>query len=334
MKTFFITIFCFLTTLFLFTDNVSAANSYTTDLELSSSQYWSITDANQTGLDITGDMSIQLWVKFETVPTNDYDTWILLSKMNTNNYSYEIFYQYRTAWGEARLGLGNSSNGTTLNEEFIDYQFTVGNWYNITIVYDASAGEVDFYINGTATGGTQTGAGNSIYNGNATFQIGAASIWSVYFDGLIDNVIITNDELTSQEISNYYDCGITNEIDNIVGHWNFENDGTDETDNGNDLTNNNSATFQSSSLPFTDDCETPPEEPTATTTPSQLYALSCTPEYQNDISFINACSYTSSTTGATYTNYHFPFLLWVIIALPMFWIGTRLIVEIIIRFRK
>ena len=45
------------------------ANSHSLDLESSSSQYASITDASQTGLDITGDLTIELWAKFESLPS-------------------------------------------------------------------------------------------------------------------------------------------------------------------------------------------------------------------------------------------------------------------------
>jgi hypothetical protein len=38
-------------------------NTHSLDLELSSSQYAYITDANQTGLDITGDFTIEAWIK-------------------------------------------------------------------------------------------------------------------------------------------------------------------------------------------------------------------------------------------------------------------------------
>ena len=46
---------------------LASANTHSTDLESGSSQYWSITDASQTGLDITGDFSIEGWVKLESL---------------------------------------------------------------------------------------------------------------------------------------------------------------------------------------------------------------------------------------------------------------------------
>jgi len=42
------------------------AASASIDLERSSSQYLSITDASQTGLDFTGDFTIEGWVKLES----------------------------------------------------------------------------------------------------------------------------------------------------------------------------------------------------------------------------------------------------------------------------
>jgi len=41
-------------------------NTYSTDLEATSDQYWSITNANQTGLGFTGDCSFECWLNGES----------------------------------------------------------------------------------------------------------------------------------------------------------------------------------------------------------------------------------------------------------------------------
>lgn len=51
------------------------------------------------------------------------------------------------------------------------------------------------------------------------------------------------------------------------------------------------------------------EEEESTSTPIE-YGTGCDPEYTNDISFINGCSYTSATTSATYWNFHAPALIY------------------------
>jgi len=63
-------------------------------------------------------------------------------------------------------------------------------------------------------------------------------------------------------------CRLTDET-GLNAHWNLDNSLLDETANNNNLTNFNSATFQSTSLPYTDDCGSGGGDVsvTATTTP-------------------------------------------------------------------
>lgn len=71
----------------------------------------------------------------------------------------------------------------------------------------------------------------------------------------------------------------------------------------------------------------PPE--TATSTPANCY-----PDEIDDMSFITACSFASTTLGIVYTNYHFPFLIWVIFAVIFLFIAKFIIVEFLIRWRN
>ena len=73
----------------------------------------------------------------------------------------------------------------------------------------------------------------------------------------------------------------------------------------------------------------PPPDETATPTP-----ISCIPDNVDDISFITACSFASTTLGIVYTNYHFPFLVWVIFAVIFLFIAKFIIVEFLIRWRN
>jgi hypothetical protein len=46
----------------------SSSNTNAIDLEADKSQYLSVSDAVQAGLDITGDLTIEAWVKIESAP--------------------------------------------------------------------------------------------------------------------------------------------------------------------------------------------------------------------------------------------------------------------------
>ena len=221
----------------------ASLNTYSTDLERDNNQYWSITDANQTGLDITGDMTIELWVKPETI-VGVGEKQRLVTKWDTSNKSYSF------QLGEGTIEVNITSDGSTANLKTVTWSPSTGTWYHLAVSYDASAGSATFYLNGSQQGTTQTGLPTSIYDGTASVLIGETSdAGDQSVDGLIDEVRIWNDIRTSTEIADNYQKELTGSEANLQGYWKFNNNGNDATSNSNDLTNNNSATF-SSSVPF------------------------------------------------------------------------------------
>lgn len=174
------------------------------DFEAGNSEYFTITDAAQTGLDMTGDFSITLWVKLESAPALNtsfhfVDKWGAAGQLGYT-------FTYRNAGGTLQLQCDLSSDGTAVNTEVINQTLTVGTWYHLAVVYDASAGEVDFYVDAVATGGTQSGAPTSIFNNTEAFKIGSAFGGGNYMDGLIDDVVIWNFELTAANITSAKDA--------------------------------------------------------------------------------------------------------------------------------
>jgi hypothetical protein len=68
-------------------------------------------------------------------------------------------------------------------------------------------------------------------------------------DGLMDEVRVWNDVRTAQEISDNYEKEISGGSANLQGYWKLNNNYTDETSNGNDLTASGSPVF-STDVPF------------------------------------------------------------------------------------
>jgi len=255
----FISIILIFVIFFYHYDIAFATNTHSTQLTLSSSQFWSITDASQTGLDITGDMTIEAWFYLDSAQSGNYRT-IVSKHDNASNISYML--TLTSTNGE--VFFGTSANGSTQLYDKIDTgSFNTSQWYHIAVAYDASAGTAELYLD-TVSQGTFTGLATSLYNGSEPFRIGARGPTASptdFFDGRIDDVRVWNDIRTSTEIADNYNCQLVGNETNLQGYWQFNNDGTDETSNGNNLTNNNSATF-STGLPFTAECG-------AVATPSQ-----------------------------------------------------------------
>lgn len=174
------------------------------------SQYFSILDANQSGLDFTSDMSISMWVRFDAFPLEDSHH-ILLSKWdNGGQRSYEISADHSPS-AVGKLYFSWSMNGNAGASE--DYRTTpfspvVGQWYHIVVTYTAATAAVDFYINEAHT--TSNGLLTSIHDGTAAFQIGGRVNLGGFAglgDETFDAVGVWNRALTSTEVTELYNAG-------------------------------------------------------------------------------------------------------------------------------
>jgi len=243
--------------------SLASTNTYSTDLENATAQNWSITDASQTGLDLTGDFTIQLWVKLESEPAAG-EVYGLIDKYQGtgDNRSYYISYQ-KSGGGTLQFEVGINSTGLAGGDTYGTLNYTLGTSAakHLSFNYDASAGTTEIVVNGTSIG-TISSLATSIANKAAPFTIGGAApgVGTPGFDGLIDDVRVWNTLTVSD-----YTCEILGTETGLVAYWQFENNALDLTSNNNDLTNNNSATFPLTPL-FTYCDLGSTDDPNATTT--------------------------------------------------------------------
>jgi len=238
-------------------------NTHSIDFESSSSQYAFITDENQTGLDITGDISMEAWVKFETTGKNQ----VIMGKWGPNIRQYII-----TTLSTNKLRAIFSDNGTENAGHLVN--FTTNDavitdtdvWYHIAVTFDISEETCIIYINGESVDNTKSGSiGATLYSGSADFKIGQQNN-AEYLDGLIDDVRVWNDVRTPEEITDNYKKELVGDETGLVGYWKFNNNALDTTSNDNDLTIANSPSY-SSDYAFEYD-PNPDPDPTPTTTPT------------------------------------------------------------------
>ncbi len=218
--------------------SVLAVNTASISLVASSLQSLSIPNASQTGLDLSADFTLELYVKFSTLPSqvNFIDKFV-----GGTSGGYAFFWTANTL----KVAIGD---GTTGSASGVAWTPSTGTWYHITVSFDESTRDVKFYVDAVQQGTTQTHA-NDLADAGQDFYIGQDGAGSQYFDGLIDEVRIWSDIRTATEISDNYQKELTGSEANLVGYWKLNNDLLDETANNNDLTNNNSATF-STDVPF------------------------------------------------------------------------------------
>lgn len=219
-------------------------NTDSIDLEKSSSQYLSIVDGSQTGLDLsTTPFTLQCWYKPESVGLN----YGLISKRQaiatTGGYTLYINASDKIQLEVGNIGVGaDTVTGNT--------SLSAGTWYHITAVRDGTNMKV--YLNAVDdSSSTVTDNARNVDNAHA-FAIGALRTDTPdnYADGLVDDVRVYNVARTEAQVLADYQTQLDGDEANLQGYWTLNGALTDKTSNNNDLTNNNAAVF-SQVVPFT-----------------------------------------------------------------------------------
>lgn len=173
------------------------------DFVAANSEYLSITDASQTGLDITGDFWTSSWVNLTSLPSsNEY---AIFSKDDVTNRSY---YQFVDVDEKLVIffqdGSGNSSRFRT-NAAVIG---GTGSTTNIVAQVDVSAPSATVWVNGTSvTVNTELSAATSIRNSTANFEVGRFGQGNRYMDGWIDVLSIWTGTTTQSKVNSVYNSG-------------------------------------------------------------------------------------------------------------------------------
>lgn len=230
-----------------FNDIISA------DFESTNSEFLSITDAAQSGLELTGDLSFSLWVKFESISTNQP----LIYKFETTGDQRSYALNWNQSAGTLVWSVSSDGTAGNTSSQSVSWSPSIDTWYHLVVVFDANAGDVWFYVDGSLQGTKQTGGKTTTFDGTGSFLIGKdGDSGSAYFDGLIDEVGAWSKELSTDEISDLYNSGtrLGYTLDvathstlptNLVSYWEMsESSGTrSDSKASNDLTDNNTVGF-------------------------------------------------------------------------------------------
>jgi hypothetical protein len=145
-------------------------------------------------LQITGSMTWSAWVKAGANPADDGE--IVAKSDSTSGW------QLKTSpdTGPQTFGIRVSGGGTTLAKRYSTSIRSLGVWYHVAGVYDASATTLSVYVNGVLDNGALIGTipasqVNSAVNVNIGRRTGG-----FYFNGVIDEVRIYNRALSAAEV--------------------------------------------------------------------------------------------------------------------------------------
>jgi hypothetical protein len=217
------------------------------------SEYLSVSDGTQKGLDITGPLTFSYWFKRPATSTK-----IVAGKFDSAGAQQS--YQLKINASDDKIWFWLSSDGDDTGRGIwiSTATFTeTSNWHHLVGVYVPGV-SMDVYLDGSPLAGSVAigSVPASLYNGTAAFSFGQDVQGSTtYADGYIDEAGIWNRALSSTEISTLYASGLgltypftTNILAGLQGYWKLdETTGTraDSSGNNNNLTDNNSVGYGS-----------------------------------------------------------------------------------------
>jgi len=214
----------------------------------SASQYATISDATQTGLDVTGSLTVEAWFLSSDAsgsrqPIVSKFAYFFLDSGSSDQLSYML--RFEPQWTTPRIAFYASSDGVTTSSFFVERAFMQNVWYHVAATWDAVQDVVRLYIDGSLSATGSFGF-NSIWDSSASLNIGRnGGLTSDWFSGSVDDVRIWNVVRTDQEITTYFDKPnlLGNDV-NLKSHWKFDNTFEDSSGNANDATGVNNPEFR------------------------------------------------------------------------------------------
>ena len=145
-------------------------------------------------LQITGSMTLSVWVKAAGNPTGEAQ---IISKSN-GTYGWQL--KTRLASGSHTFGTAVSADTRSRAQRYGTTVRSLNTWYHVAGVYNADSRTLDIYVNGVLDNGGVSGTIPALLC-NSTFNVNIGRQSSgTYFNGTIDEVRIYNRALTRAEI--------------------------------------------------------------------------------------------------------------------------------------
>lgn len=191
-----------------------------------SSQYASIADGSQTGLEITGSKTWMTWFKPSSVSLQ-----VLMAKVSGSS-GVQVFFD--TTYVQFYC------NGLTTNSTINATISLVANkWYHVAGVYDSANSQLRIYINGVLMN-TLTASGSTT-DSNATFYLGRNDSGN-YFNGVMAHSKVFNVAMDAAAVQSEM-LNFSTLTSGVQGFWKLNGDVTDASTNANNLTASNSPIY-------------------------------------------------------------------------------------------
>ena len=190
---------------------------YALSFDGASSQY---IDTSFTGLNNTSSVTISAWMNIP-VFTNLY----ALGNLQIDGGTYKGI-GFNPATSIALVYVNNNTSGIATFSFNPSNYYSAGNWFNIVFVFDGSESGTDrlkVYIDKNLVTGTWSGTPlNVLETSTSNFLIGNDGQQAApYFTGQISNVSVWNASLTSTQVTEIYNEGIPQNLNNHSAYSNL-----------------------------------------------------------------------------------------------------------------
>lgn len=223
-----------------------AAPDQCTDLEASSSQYFSRTGASVNGMTFTDDFTVSAWVKLESYA----DTAIASRYNGTSGWIFKSNTSGQISLTGLNGGAANQSSVTS------HQSIPLNKWVHVAAQLDMSAFTATTTTSYVMIDGVDVAASVARGGTNPTalvqagdLQVGAQS-GAAFFDGKIAQVAIYSAKVTQATIKASMDRGLSGSETSLISAYSFDNSINDLNANANNLTAQGSAVATATDSPF------------------------------------------------------------------------------------
>lgn len=155
---------------------------------------------NHTDLEITGDLSISMWIKQTSAARKGLLAMDGSSEAQADNILYRLIV---TAGGNIEY-IHEYNGGVNQQDTDMGFGASAGTWAHLVMVRDTTAKKVTLYKNAVADADTYTYGTNPNGGTSSDLVVGSVAGGGIPFNGLIDEFIIYDRALTTTEITNLY----------------------------------------------------------------------------------------------------------------------------------
>jgi hypothetical protein len=152
----------------------------------------------------SGDWSMEAWLRVSANQSG-----VIIGKFDNGGGSQDVSYSIRiSSSGSLFAQLGSGVGGSYVNSA--SYQTSRNIWYHVAYVWkNGSTKTLETYINGSSIGSVNHSLG-SLLNTTNNLYIGSYNNgeYSQYFNGRIGAVRLYNTALSTEEITQNYNCGV------------------------------------------------------------------------------------------------------------------------------